>query len=55
MPIVYSHLGFEILREDKHGGNVKYLNHQELEDAFAKQEVYPLDLKNAIAVELNKV
>ena len=31
------------------------MTYQELEDSYAKQEVYPLDLKNAVADELNMV
>ena len=48
-------IGFEIYRDDKYGGNVVFSTYPQLEEAFAKEEVYPLDLKNAIAVELNKV
>ena len=48
-------VAFVIRREDKHGGDVSFMNYKELEEAYAKQEVYPLDLKNAVAEELNKV
>ena len=55
LAVIKTSPGFEIVREEKYGGNVKFMSYQDLEDAFAKQEVYPLDLKNAIAIELNKV
>uniref|UniRef100_A0A1X7TEN5 Uncharacterized protein n=1 Tax=Amphimedon queenslandica TaxID=400682 RepID=A0A1X7TEN5_AMPQE len=31
------------------------MDYKELEEAYAKEEVYPLDLKNAVAEELNKL
>ena len=46
---------FIIRREEKHGGDLTFPNYQALEDAFARKEVYPLDLKNAVTEELNKV
>ena len=48
-------LEFIIEREEKYGGIIKYTVYQDLEDDYAKQELYPLDLKNAVARELNKV
>ena len=50
-----SPLAFTIKREEKHGGDISFMTYQELEDSYAKQEVYPLDLKNAVADELNIV
>ena len=46
---------FVVPREEKFGGTVSFVSYTSLEEAYAKQEVYPLDLKNAVAVELNKV
>eukprot|EP00117_Sycon_ciliatum_P025504 scpid58967/ scgid21153/ Tyrosine--tRNA ligase, cytoplasmic; Tyrosyl-tRNA synthetase len=46
---------FVIERQEKHGGNMTFENYQALEDAFAKKEVYPLDLKNAVTIALNKL
>jgi len=34
---------------------VWFSTYEELAEAYAKEEVYPLDLKNAVTVELNKV
>ena len=44
-----------IERAEKHGGNVCYSTFSDLEDSYAKEEIYPLDLKNAVARELSKV
>ncbi len=46
---------FVIDREDKFGGRVAFTVYQDLEEAYKKDEVYPLDLKNGVANELNKV
>ena len=42
-------------RAEKFGGTVRFTTYKELAEAYAKEEVYPLDLKNAVAAELNKV
>ena len=44
-----------IERSERHGGNVRYSCYTELQESYAKQEIYPLDLKNAVARELSKV
>ena len=46
---------FVIPREEKFGGTVSFTEYSKLEEVYAKEEVYPLDLKNAVALELNKV
>ncbi|CAI8005684.1 Tyrosine--tRNA ligase, cytoplasmic [Geodia barretti] len=46
---------FVIERSKKHGGNVRYTTFTELEESYAKEEIYPLDLKNAVARELSKL
>lgn len=46
---------FVIPREEKFGGTVSFTEYSKLEEMYAKEEVYPLDLKNAVALELNKV
>ena len=46
---------FVIERAETHGGNVLYATFTELEKSYAKEEIYPLDLKNAVARELSKV
>ena len=42
-------------RAEKFGGTVRFTTYKELAEAYAKEEIYPLDLKNAVATELNKV
>ena len=34
---------------------MRYTTFTELEESYAKEEIYPLDLKNAVARELSKV
>jgi len=40
-------------RPSKFGGNVEFGSFEQLEKAFAKGELHPADLKNAVARELN--
>ncbi len=44
---------FVIERPEKFGGNLKYTSFKELEKDFAQKKVHPLDLKNALAKEIN--
>lgn len=44
-----------IERSSKYGGDVQYKNYQDLEAAFVKRELHPMDLKNSVASHLNKV
>lgn len=46
---------FLIERPEKFGGKIEFLNYEELEKAFKKKEIHPMDLKNACAKYLNKV
>lgn len=46
---------FLIERPAKFGGNVSYSNYESLEEDFVKKKVHPLDLKNAVAREINKL
>ena len=46
--IIFPHKnGFLIERPDKFGGNLEFKNYLNLEEAFSKREVHPLDLKNS--------
>jgi len=40
---------FEIKRPEKFGGNVTFSSYQDLEKAFVKGDVHPMDLKNSTA------
>jgi len=44
---------FEVRRPEKFGGNVSYPSFEALEAAFAAKEIFPLDLKNAVARYIN--
>lgn len=40
---------FELIRDEQYGGSKTYTTYEELENDFAKGEVFPLDLKNNVA------
>ncbi|CAF1297541.1 unnamed protein product [Rotaria magnacalcarata] len=42
-------------RSEQYGGPMLFSNYKELEDAFAKQEAHPGDLKNGVAVYLDRL
>jgi len=44
---------FVVKRDKKYGGDLKFSNYNEVESAFKKKELHPLDLKIAIAKEIN--
>ena len=46
---------FLIERKPEFGGNAKFEKYEELEEAFAKEDVFPLDLKNAVTIYLNRL
>jgi tyrosyl-tRNA synthetase len=47
--------GFIINREEKFGGNVTYKTYEELEADYAKGDLFPLDLKNAVIFYINEL
>ncbi len=44
-----------IQREAKYGGEIEINSYKELESKYAKGEIHPLDLKEAIAEEINSI
>jgi len=44
---------FTIERPEKFGGNLEYLNYEEIEKDFVAKKLHPLDLKNAVAKEIS--
>jgi tyrosyl-tRNA synthetase len=46
---------FLIERPEKYGKNISYSTYEEIEKAFIKKEIHPVDLKNAIAKEIIKL
>ncbi|XP_069360400.1 tyrosine--tRNA ligase, cytoplasmic [Maniola hyperantus] len=46
---------FLICRAEEYGGNVEYTNFEDLETAFAKEEIHPGDLKTSVELVINKL
>jgi len=46
---------FVISRDKKYGGNLEYKDYESLEKDFVAKKVHPLDLKNAVAREINSM
>ncbi len=44
-----------IERDESFGGRVGFASYPDLEEAYRSEKVYPLDLKNGVANQLNKV
>ena len=44
---------FEIERPEKFGGNISYENYEEIEKDFVSKKLHPMDLKMALAKEIN--
>ncbi|MCK5281980.1 MAG: tyrosine--tRNA ligase [Nanoarchaeota archaeon] len=45
----------KIARPEKWGGNLEFSNYTELEEAFTKKELHPMDLKQAVAECINNL
>ncbi len=45
----------EIERPEKFGGNIEFENYNELEKTYREGKLHPMDLKSAVAKELNKI
>jgi len=43
---------FHIERKEEHGSNIEFTNYEELEKAYAKGDIHPMDLKTATSKEL---
>jgi tyrosyl-tRNA synthetase len=46
---------FIVERPEKFGGDKKYSNYEEIEKDFIEEKLHPLDLKNAVAKEINNL
>jgi len=46
---------FIIKRDKKYGGDLEFKNYEEIEEKFLKKELHPLDLKLALAFEINRL
>merc|ERR1719273_2241494 len=54
-PVVLKKETFVIERSEEHGGNAEYETYEKLEEAFAKEEIHPGDLKAAVEKYLNRL
>ena len=45
----------EIKREKKYGGNLKFSNYSQIENAFESGKLHASDLKNAVAEYLEEI
>ena len=45
----------KIERDKKFGGDISFNSYEELETAFSKKEIHPMDLKNSVSIYLNKL
>ena len=46
---------FVVKRDKKFGGNLEYGNYEDVEKDFISRKLHPLDLKNAVAEEINNL
>lgn len=46
---------FKINRSAEHGGDIEFTNFEDLESAFAKQDIHPGDLKMSVEAAINKL
>jgi tyrosyl-tRNA synthetase len=54
-PLMKSDETFKITRAPEHGGDVEYTKFEDLEAAFAKEEIHPGDLKLSVELCINKL
>ena len=46
---------FVISRDKKYGGDMKFKNYEEIDKFFGSKKLHPLDLKNAVAMEISNL
>jgi len=46
---------FVVKRDKKYGGNLTYSDYENIEKDFMNRKLHPLDIKNAVAEEINKL
>merc|ERR1712168_94677 len=54
-PVALKGEQFIISRPEEHGGEINFANFEDLEQAFAKEEIHPGDLKGAVEKYLNRL
>jgi tyrosyl-tRNA synthetase len=45
-------LNFDIIRDEKYGGNISYSNYDDIEKDFLEKKLYPVDFKNGVIQNL---
>merc|ERR1712088_219541 len=55
IPVALKGESFTIKRSEEHGGDASFATYQELETAFAKEEIHPGDLKAAVERYMNEL
>lgn len=54
--IIFPHLNkLKITRDKKYGGNVEFKDYEKLEQDYTSGKLHPMDLKNAVSEELEKI
>ena len=54
--IVFERLkSLEIKRPEKFGGSISYKTYKEIESDYLSKKLHPMDLKSAVAKEVNKL
>merc|ERR1719266_1847774 len=55
IPVALKGESFTIKRSEEHGGDASFATYEELECAFAKEEIHPGDLKSAVERYMNEL
>uniref|UniRef100_V9IKW0 tyrosine--tRNA ligase n=1 Tax=Apis cerana TaxID=7461 RepID=V9IKW0_APICE len=54
-PLLKEGESFNVYRTAEFGGDISFDTYEDLENAFAKEEIHPGDLKNAVEIYINKL
>lgn len=54
-PLMKNNESFKISRPAEYGGDLEFSNFEDLENAFAKQEIHPGDLKASVEAAINRL
>ena len=46
---------FNVVREEKYGGSIRFHTYQDVEDAFNKKELSSIDLKSSLSCDIIKL
>ncbi|XP_012278744.1 tyrosine--tRNA ligase, cytoplasmic [Orussus abietinus] len=54
-PLLDENEEYHVSRKEEFGGDIRFSKYEDLESAFAKQEIHPGDLKNAVEIYVNRL